>query len=43
MQAQRFEHEMTRLPSITDVSSDLQMKNPRINVVIDRDKAAALH
>jgi HAE1 family hydrophobic/amphiphilic exporter-1 len=43
VQAQRFEHEMTRLPSITDVSSDLQLKNPRVNVAIDRDKAAALH
>jgi HAE1 family hydrophobic/amphiphilic exporter-1 len=42
-QAQRFETEMARLPSITDVSSDLQLKNPRINVAIDRDKAAALH
>ncbi|MCI0418119.1 MAG: efflux RND transporter permease subunit, partial [Acidobacteria bacterium] len=35
--------EMTRRPSVTDVSSDLQLKNPRINVAIDRDKAAALH
>jgi len=43
VQAQRFESEMTRLPSITDVSSDLQLKNPRVNVAIDRDKAAALH
>jgi HAE1 family hydrophobic/amphiphilic exporter-1 len=42
-QAQRFEGEMARLPSITDVSSDLQLKNPRLNVAIDRDKAAALH
>ncbi len=43
VQAQRFEQEMTRLPSITDVSSDLQLKNPRLNVTIDRDKAASLH
>jgi hydrophobic/amphiphilic exporter-1 (mainly G- bacteria), HAE1 family len=41
-QAQRFEGEMAHLPSITDVSSDLALKNPRINVAIDRDKAAAL-
>ena len=43
VQAQRFENAMTRLPSITDVSSDLQLKNPRVNVAINRDKAAALH
>jgi HAE1 family hydrophobic/amphiphilic exporter-1 len=42
-QAQKLEHEMGRLPSITDISSDLQLKNPRLNVAIDRDKAAALH
>ncbi len=42
-QAQRFERQMARLPAITDVASDLQLKNPRINVSIDRDKAAALH
>jgi HAE1 family hydrophobic/amphiphilic exporter-1 len=43
VQAQLFEQEMTRLPSITDVSSDLQLKNPRLNVTIDRDKAASLY
>jgi HAE1 family hydrophobic/amphiphilic exporter-1 len=42
VQSQRFEQEMTRLASITDVSSDLQLKNPRVNVTIDRDKAAAM-
>ncbi|HEU5202219.1 MAG TPA: efflux RND transporter permease subunit, partial [Nitrospira sp.] len=43
VQSQRFEQEMIRLTSITDVSSDLQLKNPRVNVAIDRDKAASLH
>ncbi len=42
-QAQTFERAMARLPAVRDVSSDLQIKNPRVNVAIDRDKAAALH
>jgi HAE1 family hydrophobic/amphiphilic exporter-1 len=42
VQAQRFEREMVRLPAVTDISSDLQVKSPRINIAIDRDKAAAM-
>ena len=33
---------MRALPELQDVSSDLQIKNPQINVDIDRDKATAL-
>ena len=31
------------MPGLQDVISDLQIKTPRINIVIDRDNAAALH
>ena len=41
-QAQRLEREVAKLPSVQDVTSDLQLKTPRINIEIDRDKAAAL-
>jgi len=27
---------------VQDVSDDMQMKSPRVNLVIDRDRAAAL-
>ena len=30
------------LPEVQDVSDDLQMKSPRVNLVINRDEAAAL-
>ncbi len=40
-QAQTFEREMARLPSLTDVTTDLQIRNPRVNIAIDRDRAAA--
>jgi len=41
-QATAFEARMAALPMLQDVTSDLQMKNPQVNVVIDRDKASAL-
>ncbi len=41
-QAQKLEREVAKLPSVQDVTSDLQLKTPRINIMIDRDKAAAL-
>ncbi|HZT30784.1 MAG TPA: efflux RND transporter permease subunit [Bryobacteraceae bacterium] len=41
-QAQRFERLAARLPGLQDVNSDLQIKTPRVNVELDRDKAAAL-
>jgi HAE1 family hydrophobic/amphiphilic exporter-1 len=33
---------MRKLPDLTDVATDLQMKNPTLQVTVDRDKAAAL-
>ncbi len=33
---------MAEIPVIQDVTSDLQVKNPQVNVIIDRDKASAL-
>ncbi len=33
---------VSRLPQVQDVTSDLQMKSPRVMLQIDRDKAAAL-
>ena len=41
-QASQFERVVGRLPGLQDVTSDLQVKNPRINIQINRDKAAAL-
>ncbi len=37
-----FEQKMEGLPALQDVTSDLQIKNPQVNVNIDRDKASAL-
>jgi len=32
----------SQVPEVQDVSTDMEMKSPRINLVIDRDKAAAV-
>jgi HAE1 family hydrophobic/amphiphilic exporter-1 len=37
-----FESKMRGLPGLQDVTSDLQIKNPQVNVMMDRDKASAL-
>ena len=37
-----LEAKMRNLPILQDVTSDLQIKNPQINVVIQRDKASTL-
>ena len=37
-----LEHKMHAIPIIRDVSSDLQIKNPQLDVTIDRKKASAL-
>ena len=37
----RFERKMADIPILQDVTSDLQIKNPQVNVVIDRDKASS--
>jgi hydrophobe/amphiphile efflux-1 (HAE1) family protein len=41
-EAAKFERLVTKLPAVQDVTSDLQMKSPRVNLVIDRDKAATM-
>jgi len=38
--AARLEAAIAPLPELQDVSDDMQMKSPRVNLVIDRDKAA---
>ncbi len=38
--AARLENAIAPLPEVQDVSDDMQMKSPRLNLVIDRDKAA---
>ena len=40
--AEILEQKMRHLPGITDVTSDLMLKNPQVNVNIDRDKASTL-
>jgi HAE1 family hydrophobic/amphiphilic exporter-1 len=40
--AQGFEARLRELKELQDVTSDLQIKNPQVNVVIDRDKASTL-
>ncbi len=40
--AQRVEAELAKQPELQDVTSDLQVKNPQIDVTIDRDKASTL-
>ncbi|MGA2587585.1 MAG: efflux RND transporter permease subunit [Candidatus Aminicenantales bacterium] len=40
--AAKFETRMRGLPGLQDVTSDMQLQNPQVNVEIDRDKALAL-
>ncbi len=40
--AQSFQSKMSALPGLVDVTSDLQIRNPQVNIVIDRDNASAL-
>ncbi len=40
--AQALEARMRDLPGLQDVTSDLQIKNPQVEVEIDRDRAASL-
>jgi HAE1 family hydrophobic/amphiphilic exporter-1 len=37
-----FEARLRALPELQDISSDIQLKNPKLNIEIDRDKAMAL-
>ena len=41
-QAINLEREIAKLPALADVTTDLQIKNPQVQVVIDRDRAAVL-
>jgi hydrophobic/amphiphilic exporter-1 (mainly G- bacteria), HAE1 family len=41
-QAADFEMKVRGLPMLQDVTSDLQIKNPQVNLDIDRDRAATL-
>jgi HAE1 family hydrophobic/amphiphilic exporter-1 len=38
----KFEARLRALPELQDVTSDLQIQNPQVNYVIDRDKAAVV-
>src|SRR5262249_6328416 len=40
--ATTLESAIAGLPEVQDVSDDMQMKSPRVNLVIDRDSAARL-
>jgi hydrophobic/amphiphilic exporter-1 (mainly G- bacteria), HAE1 family len=40
--SQAFETKLRAIPKLQDVTSDLLIKNPQVNLDIDRDKAAAL-
>ncbi len=40
--AATFEEQLASLPQLQDVTSDLQIENPQLNLTIDRDRAAAL-
>jgi HAE1 family hydrophobic/amphiphilic exporter-1 len=40
--APKLEAKLRGMPMLQDVTSDLQIKNPQVNVEIDRDKASAL-
>jgi len=37
-----LEGKLRELPQLADVTSDLQIKNPQVNVAIDRDRASAM-
>jgi len=40
--ASRLEKELAKLPELQDVSDDMEVKSPRVDLVIDRDKAGAV-
>ena len=40
--AKAMESKMRNLPELQDVTSDLQISNPQVNVTIDRERAASL-
>ena len=40
--AQKLQGRLAEMPELQDVTTDAEMKSPRVNLVIDRDKAASL-
>jgi hydrophobic/amphiphilic exporter-1 (mainly G- bacteria), HAE1 family len=40
--ASRLEREIAKLPELQDVSDDMEVKSPRVDLVIDRDAAGAV-
>ncbi len=40
--ASAFEAQMRALPLVQDVTTDMQLQNPQVNIDVDRDKALAL-
>jgi HAE1 family hydrophobic/amphiphilic exporter-1 len=40
--AQKLEQRIATLPEVQDVSDDMEMKSPRVDLVVDRDQAAAV-
>jgi HAE1 family hydrophobic/amphiphilic exporter-1 len=40
--APKFEDALRKVPSITDVNTDLQVRNPQLTIQVDRDKAYSL-
>src|SRR5262249_23036762 len=40
--APRLEEAIATIPGVQDVSNDMELKAPRVDLVIDRDKAAAV-
>ena len=40
--AGRLEREIAKLPELQDVSDDMEIKSPRVDLVVDRDQAAAV-
>jgi len=42
-EAQKLEKQLQKIPELAEVTSDLQIKNPRVDIKLDRDRAAALN
>ena len=40
--AHKLEDEIVKLPELQDVSDDMEMKSPRVDLVVNRDQAAAV-
>ncbi|HTM51764.1 MAG TPA: efflux RND transporter permease subunit [Bryobacteraceae bacterium] len=41
-EGEKLQKLIAQLPAVNDVTSDLQLRNPRVKIEIDRDKAASL-